>query len=193
MKRMATLIAAIAVIGVPSAHAQNHGEVGAYIDYFRLTSSNTNFAGIGGRASLNVTKHMQLEAEINYDFNEVFTERFTNPSTRVITSERSNIRVLHGLFGPKIQTGGGHFRAFATVKGGFANFRFDPRAATFNTFASSVDDLRANNVSAALYPGVGGEAYLGPIGLRLDVGDEIYFNNGTHHNWRASFGPNIRF
>ena len=28
---------------------------------------------------------------------------------------------------------------------------------------------------------------------RLDVGDEIYFNNGSHHNLRVAFGPVFRF
>jgi hypothetical protein len=30
-------------------------------------------------------------------------------------------------------------------------------------------------------------------GLRLDIGDEIYFNHGTHNNLRVAFGPVIRF
>jgi hypothetical protein len=29
--------------------------------------------------------------------------------------------------------------------------------------------------------------------LRLDVGDEMYFNDNTHHNLKATFGPIIRF
>jgi hypothetical protein len=33
----------------------------------------------------------------------------------------------------------------------------------------------------------------GAIGLRADVGDEIYFNNGTHNNLRVTFGPTFRF
>jgi len=37
------------------------------------------------------------------------------------------------------------------------------------------------------------QAHLGPIGLRLDVGDEMYFNNGAHHNLRVAFGPVFRF
>ena len=37
------------------------------------------------------------------------------------------------------------------------------------------------------------EGTVGPIGLRLDVGDEMYFNNGTHHNLKVMFGPYIRF
>jgi len=64
---------------------------------------------------------------------------------------------------------------------------------TFGSFTSSVENLRANNVSGALYPGGGLEATLGPVGLRLDVGDDIYFNSGAHHNLRVSFGPIIRF
>jgi hypothetical protein len=193
MKRIAIFIAATVVFGVPAARAQNHGELGAYVDYFRLGITSSNFVGLGGRASLNATSHLQFEGEVNYDFNQVFTEAFRNPITGIVTVQRSDVRILHGLFGPKVQTGGGRLRAFVTVKGGFVNFRFDPRPVTFNTFASSVDSLRSNNVSGALYPGVGAEAYIGPIGLRLDVGDEIYFANGAHHNWRVGFGPNIRF
>jgi len=56
-----------------------------------------------------------------------------------------------------------------------------------------VNNLRTNNVDAALYPGGGIEAFLGPFGLRAEVGDEIIFVNGAHHNWKISFGPQIRF
>jgi hypothetical protein len=126
-----------------------------------------------------------------YDFNQVFTERFTS-GTGVVTSQRSNLKVLHGLFGPKLQTTG-PVRLFVTAKGGFVNFKFDPRPGTFTSFTSSVNGLRTNDVSGVFYPGAGAEAYLGPIGLRLDVGDEMIFNNGAHHNWKVTFGPHIRF
>ncbi len=33
----------------------------------------------------------------------------------------------------------------------------------------------------------------GPVGLRLDMGDEMYFNSGTHHNLRVAFGPFLTF
>jgi hypothetical protein len=56
-----------------------------------------------------------------------------------------------------------------------------------------VNNLRQKNVSGALFPGAGVEGHLGPIGLRLEAGDEIYFNSGTHHNPRVAFGPFIRF
>jgi hypothetical protein len=44
-----------------------------------------------------------------------------------------------------------------------------------------------------MYPGGGIEAHWKVIGLRLDAGDEIYFNGGAHHNVRITFGPIIRF
>jgi hypothetical protein len=36
-------------------------------------------------------------------------------------------------------------------------------------------------------------ARLGPLGLRLDVGDEIYFNQGAHNNLRVAFDPVFPF
>ena len=80
-----------------------------------------------------------------------------------------------------------------TLKGGFLNTRIDPAPATLGTFASSVADLRAKDVMGAVYPAGGLEGHLGPIGLRLEAGDEIYFNNGAHNNLRVSFGPYLRF
>jgi len=48
-------------------------------------------------------------------------------------------------------------------------------------------------VNAALYPGGGAEATLGPLGLRLEFGDLIYFNHGSQNNLRITFGPTLRF
>jgi hypothetical protein len=192
MRRIGFLILVAGLGFAPVAHAQNHAEVGAFVDYFRLGEPGNNFVGVGGRAAFNVVRHVQIEAEMSYDFNQVFTEGFTNSTGGTITTQSSNLRVLHGLFGPKIQTSG-PVRVFVTVKGGFANFRFDPVPPSFSTFESSVNNLRANNVDAALYPGGGVEAFLGPIGLRLEVGDEIIFVNGAHNNWKVSFGPQLRF
>jgi hypothetical protein len=186
------LFAALSIVPALPAQDFNHGEVGAFADYFRLGQTGNNFVGIGGRAGVNVTSFVQFEAEMSYDFNQVFTEGFQNTSGGTATFASSNMRVLHGLFGPKIQTKG-PVKFFLTAKGGFVNFRFDPVPASFGTFTSSVDNLRTTSVSAAFYPGGGFEAYIGPVGLRLDVGDEMYFAGGTHHNLRISFGPQIRF
>lgn len=177
----------------PAVHAQEHGQISAYGDYFHLSQTDTNLAGLGGRFSFNVARPVQLEAEMKYDFDQAFTETLTNPVSGSITFNRSDLRLLHGLFGPKLQTTRGPLRAFLTVKGGFINFRLDPRPVTAGNGISSIQNLRADDVSAILCPGGGLEGHLGPVGLRLDVGDEIYFNNGTHHNLRVSFGPIIRF
>jgi hypothetical protein len=192
MKRLFLMLILAAGI-IPVASAQEHGQVGVFADYVRLGRTDNNFAGLGARLAINANRYIGLEAEMSYDFNQVFTEGFTDPISGTVTLQRSNLRILHGLFGPTLQTGHGPIRAFLTVKGGFMNFRFDPRPATFDTFGSSVTDLRTSNVNAVLYPGGGLEGHLGPIGLRLDVGDEIYFNNGARHNLRVAFGPMIRF
>lgn len=177
----------------PAALAQDHIEFSVYADYFRLSqTNNTNMAGLGSRLSVGITPCLQLGGEMNYDFEQAFTEGFTNTETGSISLQRTNIRLLHGLFGPELHTRG-PIQAFVTVKGGFMNFHLDPRPATFSTFASTVDNLRAQDVSGVLYPGGGLEGHIGPLGLRLDVGDEMYFNNGMHHNLRVAFGPVIRF
>ena len=84
-------------------------------------------------------------------------------------------------------------RLFVTAKGGAVGFRLDPAPATIGEFGSAVANLRSQNMSGVFYLGAGGEAFLGPIGFRFDVADEMYFNNGVDHNLRATFGPTIRF
>ncbi len=194
MKRLAILLI-FAACAVPASFAQenDHVQVGVFADYLHLSQTKTNFAGLGGRFTFTGYHALKLEAEMSYDFNQVFTEGFTDNSTGTVSINRSNVRALHGMFGPKLEIGHFPIHPFVTVKGGFMAFRFDNRPATFDTFASTVEGLRGRNVNGLLYPGGGLEGHLGPVGLRLDVGDDIYFNNGTHHNLRVAFGPYIRF
>src|SRR5579884_4297972 len=190
---------------LPAARAQeseNHVEIGIFGDYFRLGGMQgpslagtgaTAFGGVGARLAINVSRRWQIEPEMNYDFAESFAEGFTGPSGTVAGFSTSSLRILHGMIGPKFQTGGGAFRAFLTAKGGADNFMFSSAPVTFSTFTSSVAGLRTNSVVGVFYPGGGIEAYLGPIGIRIDVGDEIYFQSGAHNNLRVTFGPQIRF
>jgi hypothetical protein len=190
---------------LPTVRAQdnaNHVEIGIFGDYFRLGETKgpslagtgaTSFGGVGARVSINLSRRWQIEPEMNYDFAASFSEGFTGPAGTTAGFSTSTLRILHGMIGPKIQTGGGAFRAFLTVKGGADNFMFSSAPVTFSTFTSSVAGLRANSVVGVVYPGGGIEAYLGPIGLRIDAGDEIYFQNGAHNNLRITVGPSIRF
>jgi hypothetical protein len=191
MKRIALLIVFSCMGLVPWAAAQDHVAVGAFVDYFRLHQTDTNFAGVGARLGFALAPHVMLEAEASYDFNQVFNESFNNGGT--VTVERSNLRLLHGLIGPKLSLGHANFHPFVTVKGGVLHTRFDSAPATVGSFVSDVENLRSKDLMATFYPGGGLEGRVGPIGLRLDVGDEMYFNHGTHHNLRVAFGPYIRF
>jgi len=191
MRRIALFFLLGGLLIMPVASAQDHVAVGGFVDYFRLGQTDTDFAGLGGRLGVGVGHRVMLEAEMSYDFNQVFTESFDNGGS--ITVNRSNYRLLHGLFGPKLALGHTNFHPFVTIKGGFVDARFDAAPATLGTFVSNVQNLRDKNVMGSVYPGGGLEGHIGPVGLRLDVGDEIYFNGGTHHNFRASFGPYIRF
>jgi hypothetical protein len=194
MKRVALLVFLAGCL-VPRAAAQEneHLQVGVFADYFRPAQADNNFGGVGARVSFTSYKRLKFEAQMSYDFNQAFTEGFTNTGTGAVTLSRSGMRILHGEVGPKLDLGHGAIRPFVTVKGGGISFGLSNAPATVGTFFSSVNNLRTSNVSAVLYPGGGLEGHLGPVGLRLDVGDEIYFNGGAHHNLSMAFGPYIRF
>ena len=181
---------------VPLASAQEteHVQVGIFADYLRLHQTDTNMAGVGARVGFVAYHNIKLEAEMSYDFDQAFTESFRDSTTGVVTVRRSGLRTLHGEFGPKVNLGEHwHVHPFVTLKGGFIDFRVNNAPATIGTFFSSVDNLRRKNVSGVLYPGGGLEGHLGPVGIRFDIGDELYFNSGAHNNLRLAFGPYIRF
>jgi hypothetical protein len=187
------LLAAVMII-TPQAFAQyksssDHVEVGVFGELFRVNQTETNLAGLGARVSFNIAPILQIEAETSYDFDQIFTE--TDRTGAFL--QRTNFRAVHGLVGPKLQTNRGPVRLFVTAKGGAVGFHFDPGPATIGEFGSTVQNLRSQNVNAVFYPGGGAEAFWGPIGLRFDIGDEIYFNNGARNNLRVTFGPSIRF
>jgi len=81
MRRPVLLLGCMAVL-VPGLSAQefDHINLGVYADYFCSNQTGTNMAGLGGRFGIAVFPHVKLEAELSYDFNQVFTEGFTNTS-----------------------------------------------------------------------------------------------------------------
>jgi len=195
MKRLAFLLLFTGWL-VPFASAQEteHVQVGVFADYLRLAQTDSNFAGLGARLGVIAFRNIKLEGEMSYDFDQAFTESFTDSTTGAVIVRRTGMRTLHGEFGPKVNLGEHwHVHPFVTLKGGFVNFRINNAPATIGTFFSSVDNLRRKNVDGVLYPGGGLEGHLGPLGVRFDIGDELYFNSGAHNNLRIAFGPYIRF
>lgn len=195
MKHLAYLVVAalLFVPGVFAQEIQDHLNVGVFGNYVRLNDGGLNLAGVGARLSFNVLPVVQFEAESSYEFEQAFIQGFVNSPTGSASIGRTNVRMLDGLFGPKLMTNKGPVRLFLTAKGGFTNFNLSNAPATFNTVGNTFAGLRGSNVFGVFYPGAGAEAFWGPIGVRFDIGDEIFFNNGGHNNLRLSFGPTIRF
>ena len=197
MKRyLGILIASLVCAAAPTLLAQegehmDHVEFGGFVNYYRLTDPGPtrNFIGLGGRAAFGIRPSIQMEAEMAYDFKRDYTTTYSDGITT--TNVTSRLRTLHGFFGPKFQTGSGPFRFFLTGKVGFDNFsvtNLNPPAGFTNTVG-----LGTGATYFALYPGGGVEAFAGPIGVRLEAGDDIFFNGGAHNNLRVTIGPQFRF
>jgi hypothetical protein len=174
------------------AQSYDHGEVGAFADYlnFSQTDPHINFVGVGGRAAFNVHPNVQIEAEMSYDFKRNFTSTFSNGVSSQLVN--TNLRPLTGLFGPKFQTSSGPFRAYVTGKVGFVNFSVTDQNPPAG-FVGALGAVNDGDTRFALYPGGGVEGFWGPIGMRVEVGDEIYFNNGARNNLKVTAGPVFRF
>lgn len=182
-----------------SRYTLNHAEFGVYADYFRLAPANStaNYVGTGGRVAFSVQPNLAIEGEMNYDFarNYTTTSTINNGTTTTTTFVTSSVRPMTGLFGPKLQFGtSGPIRVFATGKLGFVDFSIsNPNNVTGTQFSNSVNGIGGSGTHLAFYPGGGFEGFLGPVGLRLEAGDDVYLNNGAYNNLRASVGPTFRF
>lgn len=185
--------------GEQSPYTLNHAEASVFADYFRFAPGNTssNFVGVGGRVGFNVQPNLALEGEMSYDFARNYTSTVTNSSgsSTTTTFVKSHVRPISGLFGPKLQFGrSSPFRVFVTGKLGFIDFSAtNTNAVTGSTFTGAVSGVGGSGTHLAFYPGGGFEGFFGPVGLRAEVGDEIYLNNGTYNNLRVTVGPTIRF
>jgi len=192
--RKFTLLVILLSCGSSCLLAQSRVETGVFIDYLSISQTSTDNFGIGGRFGYRVHHNVMLEGELAYDYGINFDEAYRNISNGDIAAiERTSIGVTHGLFGPTLQPAKGSFRPFVTLKGGFVDFRFSTSLLPYSNLASAILGIRTSRLNAAIYPGGGLEASLGPVGLRFELGDEIYFNNGGHNNLRITFGPIIRF
>jgi len=208
MKRILLTTGLALLLAVPSLSAQdrgkrtfNHGEVGIYGDLFRVSPSGgtaVNYLGLGARVGFNVATYAALEAEMNYDFEQNYTNINVTNGTGGGTTKTytARVRPITGLFGPKFQFGSsGPFRAFVVAKGGFIDFttNCNAPAGSGTCFANSLQGFGGSSTHFAAFPGGGIEFFAGPIGLRIDAGDEIWVNNGAYNNLRVTFSPTIRF
>jgi len=197
MKRLAILSALALCIAsfAPAASAQssddkNHGTLGVYLDFTRLQPADLNMLGVGARLGVNVRKHVVVEGEMAYDFERTKTQVITVGN--LTSTVRSNLRMLHGLFGLKIQSTG-PVRFFGLLKGGFVNFGVGGPV-TAGVINNQIGNIVDGNTSGVFYPGGGVEFNAGWLGIRAEAGDEIMFlNGGARNNFRATIGPQIRF
>jgi len=197
MKRFAILSALVLCVAAfaPVASAQstddkNHGNLGVYFDFTRLQPADLNLFGVGGRLGINLRRHVVLEGEMAYDFERNKTQNITNGL--VTSTVRSNLRLLHGLFGLKIQSTG-PVRVFGLLKGGFVNFGVGGPV-TAGVINNQIGNIVDGDTNGVFYPGGGIEFNAGWLGFRVEAGDEIMFlNNGTRNNFRGTIGPQIRF
>jgi hypothetical protein len=170
---------------------EEHGEAGVYADYTRFHNlNNQNFWGIGGRVAFNLNRYAQIEASMAYDFERNFTTTTSNSFNTSFTNTK--FRMLEGMFGPKLQTGAGPFKLFGTVKAGFENFSLT-NSGVPTGFTGAVSNVPDGNTHFALYPGGGIELFAHWIGIRAEVGDQIYWENGANHNLKFSVGPQFRW
>ena len=137
MKRVAFLLFLVGCF-VPLASAQDkeHVQVGVFADYLRLSQTDTNFGGVGARLDFQLYKEFKLEGEMSYDFDQAFSEGFTDTTTGAVSIQRTGMRVLHGEFGPKANIGHHAIQPFVTLKGGFIDFRLNNAPATLGTSAA---------------------------------------------------------
>lgn len=203
-RRLLIIAGLMGLVALPAtASAQDydqnwtHGEVGVYGDLFRVAPSGAsveNFLGLGGRVGVNASPMIALEAEMNYNFEQTLVT--TNSSGLAITSVTAKVRPLTGLFGPKFKFWNSHsVRPFVVGKVGFIDFSTscNAPAGSPSCFTGSLSDFGGNSTHVAVFPGGGAEFFGGPVSLRIDAGDQIYWNNGTHNNLRITFSPTFRF
>lgn len=193
MRNLIFLLLAPILLVLPS-FAQSRMEAGIFLDSLSISQTGTNNFGLGARFGYRIHSRIVLEGELAYDYGLNFHEAYVDLANgNIVAIENTSIGVTHGLIGPMVQPANAHFRPFATIKAGFIDFRLSGSLLPYSGVVSSVLGLRTSSWNAALYPAGGFEASVGPIGLRLEAGDEINFNRGAHNNLRITFGPILRF
>jgi hypothetical protein len=188
------LFSAAFVIAGMTGHARaQHLEIGGFGEYENVNVPGlpSSAFGLGGRLDIGLHRLFQAEFETAYDFKH--PEFTLNNAVTAGVLTQSKVGILHANAGFKIQSPGGSF--FLFVKGGVN--RYDPELTTTaiggSPFGISTITTPQNSFTQGIfYPGGGLGFHAGPLGIRLDAGDEIYWANGAHNNFRVTFGPTFR-
>jgi hypothetical protein len=170
-----------------------HVEIGGFGSYgnFDIPRFPSTAVGVGGRLDVNVTPHFALEGEGSYDFKHPRVE-IVSTGTGGFDVSSLRLGVIHGNGGFKFQLKDGSFFLFA--KGGLLTFLPDVRTTTLiGSIASNAPRSGTGFSEAVFYPGGGIGFHAGPLGIRVDAGDEIFWDEGVKHNLRITFGPTVRF
>jgi hypothetical protein len=181
---------------LPSSFAvAQHVELGAFANYSHIDHPNTvsNLVGAGGRINVNLARILQLEVESAYDFK--YPHVTSVQQQNGITVNTSRLGIVHANAGLKVQSPGGSF--FLFVKGGMNQYRTETQSQSVIATPPTIAIVQfpdRNFSKGILYPGGGIGFHAGPLGIRLDVGDEIAWINGSaNHSLRVTFGPTFRF
>lgn len=198
MKKIAGLLILAVAFLAPALMAQEeHGEVSVYADYTRLHNANdANFWGPGASVAFNLNRYAQLEANMGYQPARTITFTGLNTTGNGIATNSftSNLRLIEGMFGPKFQTGVGPVKAFFVLKGGFLNFNSSNPNGGAVGFSNAVNHITSGDTNGVFYPGAGVEfGMTHGIGIRAEVGDLMYFDNGANHNLKFTIGPTLRW
>jgi hypothetical protein len=189
---VSTLVLGLGLMA-PAASAQsndNRLEVGGFFDWTKLQFAKLNLFGVGGRVGFNIRPAIAIEAEGTYDFGGTVSQTVT--SLGVTTSFASTVRLIDGLAGPKFQTTHGPVRIFAVLKGGVLNFGVSAPV-TAGNFANQLGQIKDGDTDGVFYPGVGIEFHIKFLAMRVEGGDEIFFDHGPNHNLKITAGPIFRF
>jgi hypothetical protein len=193
MRKLLLLVVCFAAFAsVSQAQEDDKFQAGIFADYFRSGATGTNMFGLGGRAGIDLVPHVTLEGDLAFDFNRAFTNGFSydGGGASFITS---GVKTLDAFFGPRYTITHGRIRPFVELKAGFIDYMFNNVPVGSTSTSNGIQNLLNQNVNAALLAGGGVEGKVGPVGLRLDVADQMYFNHGAQQGLRVTFGPVIRF
>jgi hypothetical protein len=153
MRKFALIVfALLSCVESSSLFAQKRVEAGIFLDYLTISQTNTNNFGVGGRFGYRIHRNLMMEGELAYDYGINFEEAYRNVANGNIAAiERTSVGVTHALFGPTLQPAKGGFCPFATLKGGFTDFRLSPSLVPLGNVVSTILGIRSSSLNVAIY------------------------------------------